>query len=125
MDCLPQLHTIAIHAEAGYQPDVPGLGVFCRDEDLAYGLGRYKNSIGAVSNYFAVGFQPWRMGALRYGFIGGAVNGYSFNDGGYMPMAAGLISFPQSWGEAHLIVIPLITGVTPLTIQLSFTMKYK
>jgi hypothetical protein len=78
-----------------------------------------------MSNYFAVGYQPWRMGPIRLGGIGGVVDGYNFNDGGLMIMAAGMFSMPFSWGEAHLIVIPLIAGVTPLTLQFSFTLKYK
>jgi hypothetical protein len=83
------------------------------------------NSIGGVSNYLAMGYQPWRIGSIRLGAIGGIVDGYTFNDGGFMPMAAGMISYPLNWGEAHLIVIPLIAGVTPLTFQFSFTVKYK
>lgn len=125
IDCLPQIHTIAIHAGPGFQPNVPGVGILCREDDFLGGAGRYKNSIGQMSNYLGVGYQPWRIGEFRVGGVGGVTDGYRLNNGGFIPMAAGMISMPLSWGEAHLIVIPMISGVTPLTFQFNFTVKYK
>jgi hypothetical protein len=125
MDCLPQIHTIAIHAEPGYRGFVPGLGVFCREDDWTAGGGRFQNSFALMSSYLALGYQPWRVGSVRLGALGGIIDGYPINNGEVMPLAAGLASMALSWGEAHLIVNPLITHSTPLIMQLSFSFRYK
>lgn len=121
MHCLPQIHVAAIHAQAGFRSDVPGLGVLCRnDGDAVIGAGGYSNSIGKFSAYAIAGYEPFRIGSVRFGAIAGVVNGYGR---GVTPMAAAVASIPFNWGEMHIVLIPPVPRVTPLTVQFSFTIK--
>jgi hypothetical protein len=56
----------------------------------------------------------------------GLVNGYSYNSGKTIPMAAAVLSYPlpRPFAEAHLTVIPPVRGVTPAVAQLSFTLRF-
>ena len=83
LDCLPQIHVAAIHAQAGYNGDTPGLGVICRNDDTLLGAGFYRNSIAKHSNYATVGYQPFTAAGVRLGAFAGVVNGYEYRDGNY------------------------------------------
>lgn len=122
MDCMPQLHLAAIHAEPGYRGDTPGLGVLCRDGDLLAGAGLLRNSIGQRSAYAIAGWQPLRLGPVRIGAVAGAINGYRYRDGAAMPFAAGVVSVPAGRAEIHLTVIPS-SPVSPATLGLSLSWR--
>jgi len=78
MDCMPQIHTVAIHAEAGYNTSVPGLGVLCvtDSKENFVGAGSYRNSIGNASDYAVAGTYIFTISEIRYGIVGGLVTGY-------------------------------------------------
>ena len=142
MDCLPHILALALHSQGGFNTVVPGAGIFCRhgagDAWIA-GAGAYANSERAVqrrvSQYAFAGVQPWAIGpvpGLRIGGVVGLVNGYSYNSGRTLPMAALVASVPASalpaWAvlqpvknvvqEFHVTVIPPVRGVTPAGWQL-------
>lgn len=133
MDCLPHILALALHSQGGFNTVVPGAGIFCRhgagDAWIA-GAGAYANSEKAVerkvSQYAFGGWQPFKLGDLRAGAMVGLVNGYSYNSGKTIPMAAAVLSYPlpRPFAEAHLTVIPPVRGVTPAVAQLSFTLRF-
>lgn len=130
MSCLPHILAIALHSQGGFNTAVPGLGLFCRADSFIAGAGAYANSEKAVerkvSQYAFVGWQPLKLGDLRAGAMAGLVNGYSYNSGRTLPMAAAVLSYPlpRPFAEAHLTVIPPVRGVTPAVAQLSFTLRF-
>jgi hypothetical protein len=130
MDCLPHILAIALHSQSGFNTAVPGLGLFCRADSVIAGAGAYANSERAVerkvSQYAFGGWQPLKLGDLRAGGMVGLVNGYSYNSGRTLPMAAAVLSYPlpRPFAEAHLTVIPPVRGVTPAVAQLSFTLRF-
>ena len=133
MDCLPHILALALHSQGGFNAVVPGAGIFCRhgagDAWIA-GAGAYANSERAVqrrvSQYAFAGVQPWAIGPVRVGGVVGLVNGYSYNSGRTLPMAAAVLSYPlpRPFAEAHLTVIPPVRGVTPAVAQFSFTLRF-
>jgi hypothetical protein len=133
MDCLTHILALALHSQGGFNTVVPGAGVFCRhgaEDAWIAGAGAYANSEKAVerkvSQYAFGGWQPFKLGDLRAGGMVGLVNGYSYNSGKTIPMAAAVLSYPlpRPFAEAHLTVIPPVRGVTPAVAQLSFTLRF-
>lgn len=127
MECLPHIHTVAIHAEAGYHSVTPGIGVFCRENNLVLGTGIYANSEKTISRLYSkyafVGYQPFTLNTVKIGGIIGVVNNYKQYNYGWGPLAAFVISTPVSFGETHITYIPK-TGYNPTTIQLSFSVRF-
>lgn len=130
MNCLPHILILALHSQPGFNTVVPGAGAFCRHDAYVAGAGAYANSEKSVerkvSQYAFVGWQPFKLGDLRAGAMVGLVNGYSYNSGKTIPMAAAVLSYPlpRPFAEAHLTVIPPVRGVTPAVAQLSFTLRF-
>ena len=145
MDCLPHILAIALHSQGGFNTAVPGAGIFCRSgEDAQYiaGAGAYANSERAVarkvSQYAFGGWQPFDVGPVRIGGMVGLVDGYSYNSGRTLPMAALVASVSAldlpAWpllkpvkrvvDEIHLVAIPPVRGVTPAVAQFSFTLRF-
>ena len=136
MDCLPHILALALHSQGGFNTVVPGAGIYCRhgagDAWIA-GAGAYANSERAVerrvSQYAFAGVQPWAIGPVRVGGVVGLVNGYSYNSGRTIPMAAAVLSWPlpsalRPLDAAHITLIPPVRGVTPAVAQLSFTLRF-
>jgi hypothetical protein len=121
IDCQPQLHIAAIHAEAGYRTAVPGLALLCINDELILSVGAYQNSIGKHSNYIVGGMYLGAVGSIRYGVIAGAVDGYQINNGNAIPMAAGIVSFPFMGHSMHLTLIPPVPNYTPALVQVSLS----
>lgn len=121
MDCLPHVHTIAIHAPGpkNYETFTPGIGVLCRADTLLVGAGAYRNSNGDPSKYVAAGWQPLRLGPVRLGAMFGLVDGYTRRGGAFAPM--GGVSL--SWGNAHLLMWPRVANYTQAGVALSFTVE--
>ena len=133
MDCLPHILALALHSQGGFNTAVPGLGLFCRADSVIAGAGAYANSEKAVerkvSQYAFGGWQPFKLGDLRAGAMVGLVNGYSYNSGRTIPMAAAVLSWPlptalRPLDAAHITLIPPVRGVTPAVAQLSFTLRF-
>lgn len=117
MDCLPQVHTIAIHAPYIHplRTFVPGLGVLCHTGDYLAGAGAYSNSDGRLSTYAMGGWQPWQpINDLKVGLFGGAVTGYGRP---VNPLGGAFISYKH----LHLTLVPPVRNMTPLLGQFSFT----
>ncbi len=119
MDCLPQLHTIAIHAEDGYRAAVPGLGILCKQKSNIAGIGFYQNSIGRQSEYLFAGRYLWRYKSASIGLIGGAVTGYW--DSKPSPLGGLVASISTRHGGVHFIGAPTVKNLTPAFVQVSFT----
>ena len=124
MDCGPQLHLAAYHAEPGLRSAIPGVGVFCRtDNALILGAGAFSNSIGSRSSYVFAGYQPWQLGTVKIGAFGGVIDGYGR---GAMPWGALALSIPiYQRTELHISAIPPVKNVVPLTFALSVSYFWK
>ena len=119
IDCQPQLHIAAIHAEAEYRSFVPGLAMLCVDGAHIVSVGAYQNSLGAASIYAVGGLYLGKVGRVRYGFIAGIVNGYPVGNGDFIPMAAGVISFPFMGETGHITIVPPVEKYSPALVQFS------
>ena len=74
MDCMPQIHVAAIHAQAEYNNSTTGLGVLCAmAPDMRVSVGFYRNGLNRHSNYAAIAYQPYRVGPVHVGGMAGAV----------------------------------------------------
>lgn len=124
IDCQPQLHMVAIHAQAGYRDAVPGLAVLCvKDQTEIISVGAYQNSLGAPSQYAVGGRYLGQVGSVRFGFIAGIVNGYPVGNGDYIPMAAAVASVGL-WGQTlHMTIVPPVEKYSPALVQLSISFK--
>lgn len=123
MDCLPHLHVAALHApsEVKYHSFTPGIGVLCRADTLLAGAGMYSNSVGDLSKYAIVGWQPLRYGPWRVGAVAGVVDGYARHQGGYGPMGGLAVSY----GALNVIAWPRVKNYTPAGLAISFTFSLK
>lgn len=75
-DCAPQIHVVAIHAEAKYNNSTPGIGVLCElPDNKRLAVGTYYNSYYRQSVYAAVVWQPLRLGELKAGPMAGPMAG--------------------------------------------------
>jgi hypothetical protein len=124
IDCLPQIHLAALHAEGHYNTFVPGLAVLCTKDDNFVSAGAYDNSIGNASAYAVGGRYLGKVRGLQYGVAAGTVNGYPANAGGFIPMAGAVISWsvgPQM--DVHLLLVPAVQNYTPAFVQLSVSFR--
>jgi hypothetical protein len=122
MDCLPQIHTVAIHAEAGYNTVVPGLGILCAKDDYFAGAGVYKNSISKTSVYAQAGMYLLNTPYVKFGFLAGVVTGYPLHP--VIPMGGGVVTVGTGGTRAvHLLLVPKVSNVAPAFVQLSYTFK--
>jgi len=118
MDCLPQIHVAAIHAEPGHRAAVPGLGILCSHDDLRAGLGAFQNSNGVGSKYLTAAWLPFGLGGARFGAAAGVVTGYS--SGRVEPLLGAVAQLPFSWGSIYALLTPA-SGPKPLTLSFNFT----
>ena len=105
----------------------PGLGFGYRiDEDWSATAGRFINSDNANASYVGAYYQPWRLGSLKLGVVGGAFNGYpkAFN-GGWFPAIIPTASLESGhWGLNAALVPPLKDRLYgALSFQLKFRFK--
>jgi hypothetical protein len=117
MDCLPQLHVAAIHAEAGYNTATPGIGVLCSDGVYMLGAGVYRNSVSKHSNYAIGGKYLGRINSVTYGIVGGMVDGYAARNGHFIPLAGVVLTYKQ----LHLMLVPPVHKQSPALVEFSFT----
>ena len=103
----------------------PGLGFEYRiDEDWSATAGRFINSDNTNASYVGAYYQPWRLGSLKLGVVGGAFNGYpkAFN-GGWFPAIIPTASLESGhWGLNAALVPPLKDR---LYGALSFQLKFR
>ncbi len=121
------LHAHSLHestADLDITDRTPGLGLMRRTENhwLA-GVGVFRNSIGRTSGYI-IGGKQWALGPVRVGGIGGITHNYRGNNGGLVPMAAGLATVPLGERLAlELIAIPRVRDYTYATLNLSVSWR--
>lgn len=122
IDCAPQIHIAAYHAQAGYNSDTPGIGLLCPiATDTRAAVGTYRNSLGGQSAYAAAVWQPLRLGPLRVGAMAGMATGYRRE---FTPMAALAISVPVRTLELHLLAVPAVSNASPATAAMSVSFKF-
>ena len=116
-------HLHSIHegtSDPAITDHTPGLGVMRRTtEHWLLGAGVFRNSIGRTSGY-VVGGKQWEFGPVRIGGLGGLTHNYRGNDGGLVPMAAGLVTVPL--GErlaAEFILIPRVRDYSYATFHMA------
>jgi hypothetical protein len=103
----------------------PGLGLLRRQDGWLAGAGVFRNSIGRWAGYGYGGYQ-WPVGPVLLGGIAGATHHYFFNDGGIVPLAAGLVTVPVSKTIAiDFVAIPRITNYTYATLNVSLSWRFK
>ena len=120
MDCLPQIHIAAVHAQPGFETFTPGIGVLCRNaEDWLLGGGFVRNSERRLSTYAMGGWQPLRIGPVKVGAVLGTISGYKANSGSFQPMG-GLMA---SYHHAHFLWIPP-TKRSAGALAVSFTIPF-
>ena len=103
----------------------PGLGIeYSLDHEWRITAGRFINSDDAHSNYLGAYYQPWHIGDIKLGVVGGAFNGYpkAFN-GGWFPAV-----LPVATWEGRQLGLN-VTFVPPMKDRLygavSFQLKYR
>lgn len=122
IDCAPQIHVAAIHAEAGYNDSTPGVGLLCPiATNIRLAVGTYRNSLSMQSNYASIAWQPVHLGPVRIGALAGVVTGYRRD---YTPMAALAVTVPVRAIELHLVAVPAVSNASPATAALSFSFNF-
>jgi hypothetical protein len=119
---------LVVHAHSFHErtadPDItdrtPGLGLMWRtDRHWLVGGGVFRNSIGRTSGYL-IGGKQWEWGPVRVGGLGGLTHNYRGNDGGPVPLAAGLVTVPVGERRAlEFIAIPRVRDFSYATLHLA------
>ncbi len=105
----------------------PGLGFeYKLDDTWSATAGRFINSDNAHSSYVGAYYQPWHLGPVKLGVVGGAFNGYpkAFN-GGWFPAVIPTASLENGqWGLNVAWVPPLKDRLYgAVSFQLKFRFK--
>jgi len=103
----------------------PGLGFEYRmNDDWSATAGRFINSDNAHSSYMGAYYQPWRLGPVKLGVVGGAFNGYpkAFN-GGWFPAVIPTASMESGHWGLNLAWVPPLKD--RLYGALSFQLKFR
>ena len=112
-------------ADKGLRNANPGLGLeYALDERWSLTAGRFINSNDRNSSYVGAYYQPWQLGPLKLGVVGGAFNGYpnAFN-GGWFPALIPTATYESGhWGLNVALVPPLKDR---LYGALSFQLKFR
>ena len=88
----------------------PGLGFEYRmNDDWSATAGRFINSDNAHSSYVGAYYQPWQLGPVKLGVVGGAFNGYpkAFNSGWFPAVIPTASMESGHWGLNVALVPPL------------------
>ena len=101
----------------------PGIGLLRRQEHWLVGAGVFRNSLGRWAGYGYGGYQ-WPVGPVRVGGIAGVTHHYDANNGGIVPLAAGVVTIPLSRRLAvDLIAIPRVANYTYATLNVSISWR--
>jgi hypothetical protein len=103
----------------------PGLGLeYTLDERWSVTAGRFINSDNADSSYVGAYYQPWRLGPVKLGVVGGAFNGYpkAFNGGWFPALIPTATVESGHWGLNVALVPPYKDR---LYGALSFQLKFR
>lgn len=108
-----------------YNERNPGLGLEHGGESLRLAAGGYTNSFNRHSTYWTVVYTPVELVGLRFGVMGGLVNGYPVNHGRYTPGGALMVTGEYRGYGFNLVGIPKIANVTEAIIALQLKMNLK
>ena len=112
-------------ADKGLRNANQGLGFeYKLDESWRVTAGRFVNSNNANSNYVGAYYQPWHLGPMKLGVVGGVFNGYpkAFN-GGWFPALIPTATLESGhWGLNVALVPPYKDR---LYGALSFQLKFR
>lgn len=113
-----------VNAKKNYNQQNYGAGIEYQSGELILMAGGYRNSAYKNSLYAMGGWLPLKYGNIKAGAMLGIVNGYpGMNDGGIIPVAAGIVSAEYGHVGVNLILLPTSKEKTPLT--LGFQVKFK
>lgn len=103
----------------------PGIGLLRRQDRWMAGLGVFRNSLGRWAGYGYAGYQ-WPIGPVLAGGIVGATHKYNANNGGIVPLAAGVVTVPLSdrW-SIDLVAIPHVANYSYATLNVSLSWRFK
>jgi len=118
-------YSLHFERERGLRDANPGIGAEYRlDERWSLTAGRFLNSDNAHSNYVGAYWQPWQVGAVRLGVVGGAFNGYprAFG-GGWFPAVIPVASWEGQRVGLNVALVPPLQD--RLYGALSFQLKFR
>jgi hypothetical protein len=103
----------------------PGIGLLRRQDRWLAGAGVFRNSVGRWAGYGYGGYQ-WPVGPVLAGGIAGVTHHYNFNNGGLVPLAAGVVTVPLNKARTvalDFVAIPRVTNYTYATLNVSVAFR--
>jgi hypothetical protein len=101
-----------------------GIGIeYELNEDVAFAVGRYKNSIRNTSHYAAIAYTPLHLGNFSLGVAAGTVDGYYFNNGGFIPMAMPMASYETKHFGVNAMFVPKMKDISSV-VALQFKERF-
>ena len=102
-----------------------GLGLEYRFSTVASAtIGNYKNSDNGHSNYVGLYYQPFAIGPVKLGIVGGGFNGYqTMNNGGWFPAVLPALTIEEGRFGANLFVIPTVGDSVHGAVSLQVKIK--
>ena len=97
-----------------------GIGIEREMGGLNYVAGVYKNSHFRPSKYLIAEKIVYHNGAFGIGFLGGMVDGYQLNDGGFIPAAALTATIEHNGFGARFMFMPGIANVAAPVVSVQF-----
>jgi hypothetical protein len=111
--------------DKGLRNPNPGFGIeYKLIDDLSLTAGGFTNSDNAHSNYLGAYYQPWRLGGVKLGVVGGLFNGYpKAFDGGWFPAVLPVASWESKNLGLNVMLVPPLKD--RLYGAVSFQLKYR
>jgi hypothetical protein len=111
--------------DKGLRNPNPGFGIeYKLSDDLSLTAGGFTNSDNAHSNYLGAYYQPWRLGGVKLGVVGGLFNGYpKAFDGGWFPAVLPVASWESKNIGLNVMLVPPLKD--RLYGAVSFQLKYR
>lgn len=99
--------------DGNYNEKNYGLGILRKlDDDSAFGVGYYKNSIHRDSFYLTYHYTPYEIGPVKLGFQAGLVSGYKALGGAPVPLLVPLASIEGKRAAVDLTCLPSFGGAS-------------
>lgn len=101
-----------------------GIGIeYELNEDVAFAVGQYKNSIRNASHYAAIAYTPLHAGPVSLGVAAGTVDGYYFNNGGCIPMAMPMLTYETKHFGVNALYVPKMKDISSV-VALQFKARF-
>jgi hypothetical protein len=121
----PGFYSAHFDAQKGLRNANPGIGLeYQLDTAWRLTAGRFINSDNVQSNYLGAYYQPWKVGDLKIGVVGGVFNGYpkAFN-GGWFPAVLPVASWESQRFGLNVAFVPPLED--RLYGAVSFQLKFR